>query len=392
MIQFSVNRAVFMAAIGRALGIARRGKKTMPIIDDTVLLDVRADGSVSVSSTDLDITITSTVNALVHHPGRMVPTASTLYEALRSLTGETVVVAQQESGGTMTLREGGADFDLVCAAGDGYPSLPVEAAASFVTVEGAVLSGALRTVLFSASHDESRPNICGLYLSSPPDADGKLVVVTTDGHRLSREQVEIGKEASFLLDGVLLPTAGATELARIDGELGITQVGRLDNNLVLRAQADGSTVVLFVRLIDANFPDYRQVVPKPGYNTKIVTLNKARLVQAFKRMKIAAASQKTLSIRLRFDGGQLEVRAENPDRGKARDAFKCDWPHDPFEVGVSADYVREAVESIAGDTVQLRFTEPLAPLVVHGEVEIDPFTPADTKQPPSIRVVMPMRI
>lgn len=390
MLTFKISRPLFIAAVGRALGIARRAKKTMPVINDTILLTARADGVVVVSATDLDITITSEVGAQVEAPGRALPNASALFEALRLLNGDFVRVHwSAEIGGQstmLTLRDAGADLDVVCQSADGYPTLPDESAVRFVEADGGALASALRAVQFSTSSDESRPNLCGVFLTG---ADGALAAVSTDGHRLSREVAELSKAAIDELSGLLMPTAGVVELVRAQGEVGITSVGRLDNNLVFRSDTDAASVVLFVRLVDSNFPDYRLVLPKPHPDTRVATMDRARLTQALARMKIAAHGDK-LGVVLEFGPGQLTMRAENVDRGRAVDVVPCDWTADPMKVSVNSRYLSEAVGSLAGDKITFRINEALSPVQLHSGEATDTYGKR-LPPPESLRIIMPMR-
>lgn len=388
---FNINRPLFLATIGRAMSVSRRASKTVSAITDSVLLEAREDGTVVVSATDLDITVTSTTGAKVETTGRCLPSASALYEALRSLDGDFVRVRWSHGPGDaqamMTLREGGADLDVVCRPASDYPTLPSVLAVRFTKADGAPLAHAMRSVLFSASTDESRPNLCGVFLAR---LDGALTVVTTDGHRLSREVAEVDGAVLDVLDGVLVPTAGVAEVARIETEVGITHIGRLDNNMVFRSDTDGADVVLFVRLIDSNFPDYRQVVPKPHPDTRVTTLNKARLAQALGRMKLGASGANS-GVVIEFAPGKASLLSENADRGRALDVVPCDWIAEPMKIGVSVRYLNEAVASLASDRLTIRLNEPLSPILLHAGEGTDD-TGARRPVPEAIRIIMPMRI
>ena len=388
---FEIQRTTLMALAGRAVATARRNKMSTTHTG-SALLEVRDDATVRVSATDLDTTIVGTASATVSATGAALVPVAMLFDAAKVLPGDVVSVEGREH--EITLRCGRVEMAVVCSENDGYPRLPV-APMTMNEVDGVAIGALLKAVLFSASHVEGRPNLCGVYLQ-PLGAPGDVLNlrgVTTDGHRLSQHTAHAGAgiHAAFGdMPGVILPLAGANDLVRLIGEMPVTGMALADNNIVFRSQ-DGA-VTLFVRQIDAHFPDYQQVVPK-GAPNHVVTMERDRMRDALGRMRVAADGR-TNGIKLTFGtdlaGGLMAMELRSPDKGRAYDELPCDWRGDDFVIMVNLPYLREAVDSLHSDKVTLRLNEPLSPLVVVGH-DNDPL--ADPAVAPNdLRIIMPMRI
>lgn len=372
--KFVVNRDHFTRSLARIQGVLSR-KATLPVLSN-VLIEARADGRLRVAATDLDVTFDGSIDARVSDPGRTTVDGKRLFDVVRSLPGEEVdiEVGDEEK---VVLRCKNTEFMLLGTAADDYPALPDASGIKLVAVDGAALGELIERTRFSVSTDESRPNLNGVYFRCM--GAGRIRVVSTDGHRLSQGERDARRDGSDIpeREGVIIPRKGVEELKKLLDELPADQVrfGFLDNNLVVASDE----VTLFVRLIDAAFPDYRQVVPKSS--ERKVVLDRIPLLNSLKRIGLLA-SERTHGVRIELRPGRMTLLSDNPDLGKAREEMEIEG-YDGTEliIAFNAKYVRDILSTLSAPQVEMALNEALSPGLFR-EHDNDDY----------LFVVMPMRI
>jgi len=232
---------------------------------------------------------------------------------------------------------------------------------------------------FSISTDETR-----LHLNSALfEWDGDRVrMVTTDGHRLSKmEAVLPGKHASATM---LIPLKGVLELKRLCDEA-IEDKGDASGANEIRISQSGPNAFFqlagfqfSVKLVDAQFPPYDQVIPKE--NEKVAVCPRLGTLEALKRISIMS-SDKTWGIKLSLKKGELRIARDNPDLGEAHEELDVSYEGAPISIGFNAKYFIELLSEMEGDEIKLELNGELDPGLVR---------PAEAKG--YLGVVMPMRI
>ncbi len=366
-----VNRDLLTRALGHVQGVVNR-KATMPALSN-VLLEAFPDGRLRVAATDLDVTFDGHVNARVSEPGRTTVDGKRIFEVVRSLAGEEVELAVGDEE-RITLHCKNADFTLHGASPDAYPQLPSIGGADLFPVDGEALRELLDRTLFSVSTDESRPNLNGVYFRCV--AGNRIRMVSTDGHRLSQGERLAERGADIPeRDGVIIPRKGCTELKRLLDEAGRdVSFGFLENNLVVT----GDNLSLFVRLIDAAFPDYNQVVPKSC--ERHVVADRVAYLEALKRTALLA-SERTHGVRVDLTSGRMVLHSENPDLGKAREEVDVDYDAGDLSIAFNARYVRDILSILGAEKVKMSLNEALSPGLFREDGSED-----------YMFVVMPMRL
>jgi DNA polymerase-3 subunit beta len=212
----------------------------------------------------------------------------------------------------------------------------------------------------SASRDETRPILTGILVSASGD---ELRMVATDSYRLSVKEtrLEAPMEGSFEAN---VPARALQELARVAGAQG----GDGDLEIAVRTNQVvfglGGTV-LSSRLIDGQFPNYRQLLPD-AYEHEL-TLATGEITDVVRRMSLLA--QKNAPLRLRFSEGELTVSAQTPDVGEARESLPVPFAGEPFEIGFNPDFLRDGLESVEGEDLRLKLISPLRPGLIEAADE-----------------------
>ncbi len=361
---------------GRAQGVADK-KSTMPILSN-VLIQAETGGILRASATDLFMAVTASATGEVNRPGTLAVPAKDLLERVKAMPEGPVQISSAE-GATAQLKAVGArrEFRLRGMPGEDFPALPKpDPNATANTISCPLLAELIAKTHFSISSDETRPHLNSALL----EWDGEVVrMVTTDGHRLSKHEVaaEGGQKASFSL---LIPLKGIAELRRLCDE------AKADKDASPLKLMRGGPNVFFVRddtmlaikLVDAQFPPYQQVIPqKTGSRVRV---GRAQLIDVLRAMSVAA-SERTGSVRLTLGAGTMRVTSENPDSGDAFDELPIEYAGTEITIGFNVRYVLDVLTALDDEDVQLGVTGELDPVVIE---------PGSEKK--FLAIVMPMRI
>ena len=367
--KLTIDREELLRGLGRIQAIVER-RGTLPILANTLL---RAEGEgLTLAATDLEVGVVSTHPAQVATPGTATLGAKKLYEIVREL-GQSEVLLELEEGSRVKLESGGARFSLLSIAPEEYPTLPSPEGVTFVELESSLLAQMIDCTLYATSTDETRYNLNGVFMEL--DDEGRIVFVATNGHRLAKVEKTPPRPVAFLEKGIIVPRKGVNEIRKLCEETeNSVEIGLGDGFLLVRHPGQ----LLSSRLIDGEFPNYRQVIPE-GHQIRVV-VERERLVHAVRRIALVA-HERSGGFRLALDDGQLELHAQNPDLGEARECIPIEYQGDRFETGFNARYLQDALAAITSKELVLELRDELTPAQIR---------PADS--PDQLAVIMPMRL
>jgi DNA polymerase III subunit beta len=157
----------------------------------------------------------------------------------------------------------------------------------------------------------------------------------------------------------IVPARALGELARIAGASERVEVGVQENQVVFSVD----DVLLTTRRIDGQFPNHKQLIPEQFEHT--LSLPRAELLDVVRRVSVLA--QRNTPLRLRFAEGELTIQAQTQDIGEAKETLPVSFAGDTLEIGFNADFLREGIESIDGDDLQLNLISPLRPGLIRSE-------------------------
>ena len=370
--KFSIAKGELQRGLGRIQSIVEK-RNTMPILANA-LLEARKDGSVELAATDLEVSIRSTHPAEVGKAGRVTASAKKLYEILRELPDEPVQLEATRNS-YLSLRCARASFELAGNAAEEYPALPAIAPGETLTLPAVLLGQMIERTMYAASADETRYNLNGVFVEFLADT-GKLRMVATDGHRLAYVDRPLGVEVKGLARGVIVPRKGLAEFKRLVDEEDADEVELAfeGNSALVRKRG----VTLSMRLIEGEFPNYRQVIPQPGRYQ--IVLPAEPLVQALRRV-IVVAAERSRAVKLELGSGTLRLSSNNPDVGEAREELDADYAGEELALAFNARYLLDALTYLGAKEVRLGLQDAVSP------AQIAPADDAD-----SLAVVMPMRL
>ena len=367
--KLTIDRGELLTGLARVQGIVER-RGTLPILANA-LIEARQDG-IKLAATDLEVGFVASIDARVESEGSVTLGAKKLHEIVRELD-ESDVAISTEDGSRVGIECGPAHFSLLAIAPEEYPTIPGAEGVSFVPMEAALLAEMIDRTLYSASTDETRYNLNGVYVEGAEK--GRIRFVSTDGHRLAKVEKTPAAPVDFLEKGIIVPRKGMVEIRKLCEETeGSLEIGLGDGFLILRRP----DLLLTSRLIDGEFVNFRQILPS-GHKVRLV-IDRERLIHAVRRMSLVA-HERSRGFSVQLADGQIELSASSPELGEAREALPVDYSAPPFESAFNARYVLDALAAMASKEVVIELSEQLSPAQ---------FRPAD--DPDQVAVIMPMRL
>jgi DNA polymerase III subunit beta len=344
-------------ALSHALGVASRGVSTRGAVQILGGILLRAEaGSLHVAATDMEISLRTSVDAEIGEDGAVVVPGRLLVDIVRLLPESEVVLEHRLEENSLLVTCSASEYRLRTYGVEDFPRLPEVDPASLHSVETEPLLETIGRVSRAASRDESRPVLTGILVRFEP---GKLVMAATDSYRLSVKETPI--EAAVPELEAIVPARALEELRRIAVGSERVELGVQENQVVFGV----GDVWLTTRRIDGQFPNYKTLIPESFEHE--VTLPRDELLEVVRRTGVMA--QRNSPLRLRFAEGELTISAQTQDIGESRESLPAPFAGEPLEIGFNPEFLRDGIESIAGETVVLKLINPLRPGLLQGTGE-----------------------
>jgi DNA polymerase-3 subunit beta len=352
-----VTKAELTSALARVQGIVER-KNTVPILS-CVLLEAHG-AEVSISATDLEIFLRSRHQAQVAKEGAVTAPAKKLFEIVREFPeGDVRLVAGDK--GWLRIEMGRARFKVMSLPNDDFPALPEGTEGEKIEAAPALLVEAIEKTAFAMSHDQTRQALNGILLEVDPAGgdEADLRLIATDGHRLAFIQRRCRASIAGSR-GMIVPRKAITEVRKLLGDeasVAAVEISLQENRLFVRI---GSTL-LVTRLVDGQFPDYRQVIPTGG--TRAAIVEREPFYRAVRRVSTVTADRVSL-IRFGFFPDRVAVTAVNPELGEATEDVAAECSGGDIELGMNARYVMDVFSVIEQEKVVIEMNEALSPALI----------------------------
>lgn len=351
-------------------------RSTLPVLSH-VLLQAE-DNRVRLIATDLDVSISSEVDAKVVRKGAITLPAKLLVGFVRQAPIEEISLEVDDRNACI-LTSGLSRFKLNGLPAEEFPPLPVFHELKAVTLPQSKLKGLIRRTAFAASVEESRYVLNGLFFSFK---DHKATAVATDGRRLAltEEEVEVEPEAQFEF---IVPSKAVAELGRLLQENGTVELRHTENQAQFsllpepnaQSAAPSGPVVLITKLVEGTYPNYQQVIPRECRER--ISLSREDFLHALTRAELMT-SEKNSAVKLHFTRNQLVITANAPEVGEAREVLSLNYKGTEFQIAFNPVYLSDPLRALEADEVFFELTDELSP----GVLKING---------PFLYVIMPMR-
>ena len=377
--QVAVAKKDLVRVVARCQGVADK-KSTMPVLGN-VLLEVDGPDSLRLAATDLNLAVSGRVAAEVQKGGSIAIGARDLFERVKMMPeGQLTIATTDGAGATIRASSSARRYTLHGIPGDEFPAIPQpDPGATSLLLGVDALSTLIARTHFSISTDDTR-----LHLNSALfEWEGNQVrMVTTDGHRLSKMELTVpGKQASA---GMLIPLKGIQELRRLADEARAESKGDAAETIIELVQSGPNAffrlpgLQFSVKLVDAQFPPYQQVIPRSAERT--VVAPRAALTDALRAVSIAA-SDRTGGVKMTLARGTMRFASESPDSGEGFDEVPVEYDGAEVTIGFNARYFLDVLGGLDEERVSIGIGGELDPVVIRPASSTD-----------YLAVIMPMRI
>jgi DNA polymerase III subunit beta len=334
----------------RHLGVVSRAVSTRMTVQ--ILSGVKlaaADGRLELAATDMELSLRSGFEADIGDEGVVVVPGKTFVDIVRLLPDADVSLEHKPEEGTLLLTCGSATYRLHTYNPEDFPQLPDVSKVQLVPVDRAAMLETAARVGRAASRDESRPVLTGILVRFDP---GKLTMAATDSYRMAVKETDVeGETPDF---EAIVPAKALAELTRIAQAGDELYLGVHENNQVVFG-TDG--IWLTTRRIDGQFPNHKQLIPDTFEYS--LALPREELLEVVRRTAVMA--QRNSPLRLRFAEGELTISARTQDVGEATESLPVSFAGDALEIGFNPEFLREGIESVDEDELQLKLISPLRP-------------------------------
>ncbi len=367
-----IDRDELIRGLARVQGIVER-RTTNPALAH-VLLSASGE-SLRMTATDTMVALVADYAARVETEGDLSVDAQSFFQIARSLPEPTVHL-ELTSSNRLAVRSGQAQFHIVGMAADEYPPLPARDDRATLDVAGSDLCRIIEETLYAVSTDDNRYGLNGAHLEeiTGEDSSARVRLVTTDGSRLSWSEAVYNGEFG-MGRRMLLPRKALGEVRKLSS----TEGERWDIAFGERSATFATRGLTFmVRLVDGEFPEYRQVLPEACKRT--ITLDRQAFSDALRRVSIVA-SDRNHSVRFAFETDRLVLTAQNVDLGDAREELPAGLEGEPLFTGFNVKYFQDILAATRSDRLLLELGDALDPCIVRLPDRDD-----------ALFVVMPMRL
>ncbi|MCB2074297.1 MAG: DNA polymerase III subunit beta [Novosphingobium sp.] len=369
----TIERATLLRCLSHVQSVVER-RNTIPILSN-VLIEASGDGSLKVMATDLDLQVVETMSAVsVDTPGAITVSAHLLFDIARKLP-EGSQVSLDAADNKMAVKAGRSRFSLPTLPRDDFPVIVEGELPTSFEIPAATLAQLIDRTRFAISTEETRYYLNGIFLHV---ADDELKAAATDGHRLARFTLARPDGAEGMPD-IIVPRKCVGELRKLLEEALDTNVEIDLSASKIRFTLGGENgVVLTSKLIDGTFPDYTRVIPTS--NDKLLKLDPKSFFEGVDRVA-TIATEKTRAVKMGLEKDKVTLSVTSPDNGTAAEELPADYSSDGIEIGFNANYLKDILSQIEGDSVELHLADAGAPTLIR-----------QNEKSPALYVLMPMRV
>ena len=340
-----------------------------------VLLDAESDDSLTVSGFDYEVSAQVGVPATIADGGRALVSGRLLADITKALPNHPVEIAVD--GARMMISCGSARFSLPTMPVEDYPALP-SMPQLIGELPGEVFGEAVSQVAVAAGKDDTLPMLTGVRVEI---GEGKLTLVATDRFRLAMREFPWEPDASLGEVAVLVPARTLGDAAKTLGSSGSkVEMSLAANDGLLGLSGSGKRTT--TRLLDADFPKYRQLLPTEHSAAAIIEVD--TLVQAIKRVSLVA--ERGTQVRLEFVDGGLRLSAGGDDEGSAEEELPVEYTGDAVTIAFNPGYLLDGLGAVRTPRVHLSFTTPSRPAL------LKPVDEDGNVAPGYLYLLMPVRL
>ncbi len=370
--KFQIPKIRIFKCISHLQGIVDK-KNSLPILSN-ILIEAK-NNSLTLSSTDMDISIIEKLDCNVLEEGATTINSQIFYDIVRKLDDKSELEVISNDGNLLTLRASGSRFSLACLPKEDFPIIEQNNEGNSIKINSQILFKLIDKTKFAISNEETRYFLNGLYFNLHSESEKTLLtLVGTDGHRLAKFSHQIEDKVENV-SGVIIPKKTIYELSKLLSDLDQDIEILISSNKIIFFVEN---LIFISKLIDGNFPDYKRVIPEN--NNNILEVNRERLLAAVDRVS-TIANEKSPVIKFKLLKDIVNLNTANNENSTATEDLNLSYDGDEFEIGFNSKYIMDIVNNLEDETISLYLKDSSSPIIAKEE-----------SQSKLVYVLMPMRV
>ncbi len=351
--EIKVQKAELLKKVSLGVNVAASKPSTLPILNN-LLIETQKDGKVKIVATDMEVGISTTLQADISQAGSITIPARKFFDIIKELPeGEVEINVTKNN--TVNIKSGKSFFKIMGLDKEDYPKLPEFSLNEAVEVEQSVMKESLSLTSFAISHDETRYVLNGVLISLQGN---HIRFVATDGRRLAFYKKETKQKSSKNID-MIVPAKTIHELLKLLNWEGMVKIIHTQNKVIFYFE----DTYLSSSLIEGNFPNYEQVIPKEEKTQ--VQVNREEFLQAVRRASLLT-SLESPALKFDFIKNKILVSAKSPNMGEAKEELPAEFKGQDITIGFNPGYVLDVLKNLSDENVTISLTEPDKPGLVKG--------------------------
>lgn len=327
-------------------------KESLPILG-CILIDVSKE--ITIRATNLESGLESTVPGEIHEVGVVAVPAGILSQTIRSIGGDKVIFSTDES--NLLIESRGTKTLIKAVPHEEFPVLSIGSEKNKLSIRRDKLIQGIQSVSYSASPSMIRPDLGSIYISIH---DGDMVCVATDSFRLAEKTVH---ESGTKISGdILIPLKHAMELVHVLEHIQdeVVSISTEESQL----SVSGGSVRYVSRVVDANFPNYKEIIPKK-FETEATVL-KSDFSEMLRKARVFAGADMHVGLHIYPKKKIFSALARSSDVGEMSDSIDAALSGEDLDINFHIGYLADCLTSIESDSLTLYFAGPGRPLVIKG--------------------------
>ena len=347
--KFSVSKDKLLEGLSTVQNVVNT-RTTLPILSNVLLQ--ASDGEIRLTTTDLDVGVRGSVEARVERTGATTLPARRLFSIVRELPSSEIYF-DVDTKNFASIRSGSSYFKILGLPEEEFPPLARFEDAKIFTIAQKDLKDGLKKTSYAISTDETRYVLNGILFSFK---DNKLTLVATDGRRLALVELELEFPRSQETE-IIVSTKAVTEIQRLVREEGEVKLSIGENQIAFEL----NRTLLVSKLIEGNYPNYRQVIPSEAKER--ITLERETFLTAVRRVSLLA-SEKSNSVKLIFSKSNIDIVANTPEVGEAKESLPVMYKGREFSIAFNPEFLMAPLRNLSEDEIYLDLIDEMSPGVI----------------------------
>ena len=370
--KFKIVCSNFFKTLSHLQGIVDK-KNSLPILSN-ILIEAK-DNELTLSSTDMDISIIEKIDCNVLENGSTTINSQILYDIVRKIDDNSEIEIISNNGKLLTLRADDSRFSLASLPKEDFPIIDMDNSGNTIKINSKIIFKLIDKTKFAISNEETRYFLNGLYFNITKDQNNSIVtLVGTDGHRLAKFSHNIENDIDQL-SGVIIPKKTIYELSKLLVEKDQNVLISISSNRIVFTIGN---IIFISKLIDGSFPDYKRVIPKD--NSNILKINREILLSAIDRVS-TIANDKSPVIKFKLLHNVLNLNTINNESSTASEDLKIKYDGDEIEIGFNSKYIMDIVNNLEDEEISINLKDNTSPIIA-----------LENSNSNLVYVLMPMRV